>query len=247
MTAFAWIVGGGALMVTVSLIGGLVFLGNDRGLERAGPALVAFAAGSLIGGALFHLLPVALAGGTEPHGPLGWVALGLLAFFVLEQFLHHHHCRRASATCRRPVGYLVLLGDGLHNLLGGLAIGATFLQDVRAGMAAWLAAAAHEIPQELGDFGVLVHAGWTRRAALAMNLLSATTFLLGGFVAYAGADVIDPSVLLPFAAGNFLYIGAADLVPEINKPRELATAATHLAAFTGGLGLMFVLALSGLE
>jgi zinc and cadmium transporter len=105
--------------------------------------------------------------------------VGFLIFFGLEQFLHWHHCHRAFAECKQPLTYLILIGDGLHNFLGGLSIAGVFIVDIRLGVAAWLAAAAHEVPQELGDFGVLVHGGWKKRTALLFNLLSGLTFLVG--------------------------------------------------------------------
>lgn len=124
--------------------------------------------------------------------------------------MHWHHCHRAFADCKKPLTYLILIGDGLHNFLGGLAIAGVFLMDHRLGIAAWLAAAAHEVPQELGDFGVLVHGGWDKRKALLFNLLSGLTFPLGGVVAYAASRELDVRWLVPLAAGNFLYIGASD-------------------------------------
>jgi zinc and cadmium transporter len=137
---------------------------------------------------------------------------------------------------------LILLGDGLHNFIGGLAIASTFLIDIRLGITAWLAAAAHEIPQELGDFGVLVHGGWSRARALTFNLLSALTFLAGGLVTYALSFTVDVSYLIPLAAGNFLYIAAADLVPEVNRhPSPLANV-LHMLSFMIGAGLMYAAA-----
>ena len=174
-----------------------------------------------------------------------WIALGFLVFFALEQFLHWHHCHRASAECRKPLTYLILVGDGLHNLLGGLAIASVFLVDIRLGVAAWIAAAAHEIPQELGDFGVLVHGGWTKRTALLFNLLSGSTFLVGGLIAYAVSHKVDVGWLVPFAAGNFLYIGASDLVPEVNKAHSFTANLVHFAAFASGLGFLWAIAAVG--
>lgn len=110
----------------------------------------------------------------------------------------------------------------------------TFLIDIRLGIATWLAAAAHEVPQELGDFAVLVHGGWEKHQALLFNVLSGLTFLAGGLVTYAAAAHIDTAFLVPFAAGNFLYIGASDLVPEVNKHERLAVNAVHFAAFVAG-------------
>lgn len=241
MSPLAWIVLGGVGMAAISLVGAVTLILREETLKRVLLPLVAFAAGSLIGGALFHMVPAALA--TLPvRIALRWVALGFLVFFGLEQFLHWHHCHRASAECRKPLTYLILLGDGLHNFLGGLAIAGVFLVDIRLGVAAWLAAAAHEVPQELGDFGVLIHGGWSKRSALLFNFLSGLTFLAGGLLAYAASAHLDVSWLVPLAAGNFLYIGASDLVPEVNKPHTLGASLVHFATFAAGLGLLLALA-----
>ena len=238
---FLWILAGGVAMSAIALVGSVTLLLPEAALEFLILPLVAFAAGSLIGGAFFHLIPASLAKAGDPTTTLAWVVLGFLAFFVLEQFLHYHHCHRASADCRQPLTYLILIGDGLHNFLGGLAVAATFQIDVHLGITTWLAAAAHEVPQELGDFGVLVHGGWPRGRALAFNALSGSTFLLGGLVAYAASFRIDVSVLVPFAAGNFLYIGASDLVPEVNRHRDAATNVVLFAFFASGLALLFAI------
>jgi len=132
----------------------------------------------------------------------------------------------------------------LHNFLGGLAIAGTFLIDVRLGITSWLAAAAHEVPQELGDFGVLIHGGWSKRRALLFNVLSGLTFLLGGLVAYGLSARLDVSWLIPFAAGNFLYIGASDLVPEVNKHCNPRGNAANVVVFMFGLALMLLVKIS---
>jgi zinc and cadmium transporter len=206
--------------------------------------LVAFAAGSLLGGAFFHMLPASLASGISDLAVYALILAGFAVFFGLEQFLHWHHCHRAETECKKPLTYLILIGDGLHNFLGGLAVAGTFLIDVRLGIVTWLAAAAHEVPQELGDFGVLVHGGWPRRQALLYNVLSALTFLLGGIVAYLASFRLDVSFLVPFAAGNFLYIGAADLIPEVKAHADLKANVTHFAAFAFGVALMLVVKLA---
>jgi zinc and cadmium transporter len=123
-----------------------------------------------------------------------------------------------------------------------LAIASTFLIDVRLGITAWVAAAAHEIPQELGDFGVLVHSGWSKAQALLFNVLSALTFLIGGLVTYVLSFAVDVSYLMPFAAGNFVYIAAADLVPEVNKHPSLMANAVHFVVFLCGAALMYAAA-----
>jgi zinc and cadmium transporter len=230
----------GLAMSAIALVGGLTLLLSKPTLKRILLPLVALAAGSLLGGAIFHMLPAAvheLGNGTRVWG---LVALGFVVFFCLEQFLHWHHCHRPSH--RQPLTYLLLLADGLHNFIGGLAVGAAFMVDLSLGATTWVAAAAHEIPQELGDFGVLVHGGWSTRKALAFNLISALTFPVGGLVAYAAASRIDVALFIPFAAGNFLYIGASDLVPEVNRHRSWRANLLHLAALSAGFGLLFAVA-----
>jgi zinc and cadmium transporter len=217
MSTLGWIVVFGVAMSALALVGGVTTLMSERTLARLVMPLVAVAAGSLLGGAFFHMLPEAVEqAGNELSVYVSLVA-GFAAFFLLEQYLHWHHCHR-SVSEHAPLGYLILVADGLHNFLGGLAVGAAFVLDLRVGVVTWLVAAAHEVPQELGDFGILVHSGWKTRAALAYNAASAVTFLVGGLVAYAVSDSVDVALLLPFAAGNFVYIAAADLVPQITSP-----------------------------
>lgn len=242
MTTLLWILLSGIAMSALALIGSLTLVLREATLRKILLPLVAFAAGSLVGGALFHMIPGSLIS-LPPLTTFAWVALGFLLFFGLEQFLHWHHCHRASAECREPLTYLILIGDGLHNFLGGLAIAGVFLVDVRLGIAAWLAAAAHEVPQELGDFGVLVHGGWKKSTALLFNVLSGLTFLVGGLVAYVGSLQVDVRWLVPLAAGNFLYMGASDLVPEVNKAHTFRANLLHFVFFAVGLGLLYVIAI----
>ncbi len=239
MSTFAWILASGLAMSAIALVGSATLLLREATLERIVTPLVAFAAGSLLGGAFFHLLPAAAVRGGDLARIFLWMMMGFLAFFALEQFLHWHHCHREDAVCRKPLGTLILLGDGLHNLLGGIGVASVFLIDVRLGIAAWLAAAAHEVPQELGDFGVLIHAGYGRGQALLWNLVSGLAFPAGALLTYAAAQSIAVEFLVPFAAGNFLYIGASDLVPEINKHRSIAANLGHFAAFAGGLAVLW--------
>lgn len=225
-------------MSAIAMVGSVTLVMKPATLDRIILPLVAFAAGSLIGGAFFHMIPAAVTDNSDVLSVSIAVVVGFTVFFLLEQLLHWHHCHRASSDCKQPLTYLVLIGDGLHNFLGGLAIAGTFLIDIRLGITSWLAAAAHEIPQELGDFGVLVHGGWSKRRALLFNVLSGSTFLLGGLLAYGLSFQMDVSWLIPFAAGNFLYIGASDLVPEVNKHHDPWTNAVHFLAFVLGLGLL---------
>jgi zinc and cadmium transporter len=239
-----WIVGSGLLMSAIALVGSVTLVLSERALQTVLLPLVAFAAGSLLGGAFFHMIPTGLAAGMTDVTVSILILAGFAMFFGLEQFLHWHHCHRADSTCKKPLTYLILIGDGLHNFLGGLAVAGTFLIDVRLGVVTWLAAAAHEVPQELGDFGVLVHGGWERRRALFYNVLSALTFSVGGLVAYAASFRVDVSFLVPFAAGNFIYIGAADLIPEVKAHADLKTNVVHFMAFGVGVALMLAVRLA---
>lgn len=241
MTVFLWILTGGLVMSAVALVGSVTLLLRPGTLKKVLRPLVAFAAGTLLGGALLHMLPGAVRSmGAEPRVFL-WALAGFAVFFALEQFLHWHHCRHGYAESHAPLTYLVLLGDGLHNLLGGFAVAGAFIADVRLGVGAWLAAVAHEIPQEIGDFAILVHGGWERGRALLFNLLSALTFLAGGLLAYAASFSFDVAFLVPFAAGNFIYIAASDLIPEVKEDRDLATNLIHFACFIAGIALLHLL------
>lgn len=240
MTTLTWIIGSSLLMSAIALVGSVTLILKPETLNRLLLPLVSFAAGSLIGGAFFHMIPAGIAAMGNTTEFYAWILAGFTVFLALEQLLHWHHCHRADTECKKPLTYLILIGDGLHNFIGGLAIAGIFLTDIRLGIMAWLAAAAHEIPQELGDFGVLIHGGWSKARALAFNFLSALTFLLGGLLAYAGSYNFNVAFLIPFAAGNFLYIGASDLVPEVSKHGELKSNALNLIAFIAGVGLMLL-------
>lgn len=239
-----WITVAGLVMAGIALVGSLTLMLSEAALQRLLLPLVALAAGALLGGALFHLLPESvdeLGNGLAVYVVL---AAGMVVFFFLEQFLHWHHCHQPVAR-HKPVGYLILLADGLHNLIGGLAVGTAFVVDVELGLVAWLVAAAHEVPQELGDFGILVHSGWSRRAALIFNVASGLTFLLGALTAYALSGTLDVAWLLPFAAGNFIYIGASDLLPQL-RSEALRQELVQFAAFCAGLlALGLIAAVSG--
>jgi zinc and cadmium transporter len=241
LTTLGWIVGAGVAMAAIALVGAVTLVLPEPALRRLLLPLVGLAAGSLLGGAFFHLLPEAVE--RDGGGLDVWVAFmaGFVAFFVLEQFLHWHHCHQPTSR-HEPLGYLILLADGLHNFIGGLAVGSAFVIDIGVGVVAWLVAAAHEVPQELGDFGILVNSGWGRRSALAYNVLSGLTFLVGALVAAAMSGAVDVLLLLPFAAGNFAYIAASDLIPQL-RATGLRRQLGYFAAFLGGLAVLLLVAL----
>lgn len=244
MEALGWIITSGLIMCLIAMIGSVVFFITEATFQRILLPTVALSAGTLIGGAFLHMIPEGLeAFGGSSQAFFLWLLAGFLSFFALEQFIHWHHCCRASASCKRPLGYLILIGDGLHNFIGGLAVAGTFLIDIRLGITTLVIAAAHEIPQELGDFAVLLHAGWGRKEALLYNMLSGLTFLAGGLIAYGASKTVDISFLVPLAAGNFIYIGASDLIPEVNKHKNLTENIKNFVAVAIGMGLMLVFGL----
>lgn len=235
----------------VSLVGVGVLSFNQNALSRVLFILISLAAGALLGDAFIHLIPEAF----ESADPL-YVSLlilaGILSFFVLEKFLHWHHSHgeeEFSPDHKRihPLGGLVLVSDGVHNFIDGLAIGIAFLVGPEVGIATTLAIAVHEIPQEIGDFGLLVHAGLSRTKALVMNFLSALVAFLGLGVAFLLANIADSlvTVITAFTAGNFIYIALADIVPELQKT---AGAKRTVLQFTFILlGILVMVLLLGLE
>jgi zinc and cadmium transporter len=237
MSTFLWIFCSGMLMSVIALVGSVTLVLQEKTLKKLLLPLVALAAGTLLGGALFHMIPASVDRLGNDLWIYVWILVGFTLFLGLEQFLHWHHCHRAPSE-HRPLTYLILIADGIHNFVDGLAVAGAFLIDTSVGINAWLAAAAHEVPQELGDFGILIHGGWNKRRALAYNFLSALTFLVGGLVAYGASFAFDVTFLVPFAAGNFIYIAAADLIPEIKREDTLKLNVLHFVSFLVGLGLL---------
>ena len=232
------------LAVSAVPLGGFLLLarGEER-VERMLQPLVAFAVGALLAGAFLHLLPEAIAElGAGPPVFLGVLA-GFVGFFVLEKFLWrtHGHQPRDRARGGPPLAKLNLVGDGLHNLIDGMVIAAAHVADPALGLTTTLAVLAHEIPQELGDFAVLVYGGMPVRRAVGFNLLTGLTAVAGAvLVLAAGPALGSPAVLLPVAAGGFVYIAAADLVPELHRSRRLAVSLGQLALIVLGIALVSV-------
>jgi len=248
MGPLAWTLGATFAISLTAWTGVLTLFLQDELVDRLLLGLVALAAGSLIGGAFIHLLPRAIAesGGGDTLPLFLWLLAGFCLFYVLEQFLnwHHHH---AATHEREPVSYLVLVSDTLHNFIDGLVIAAAFLVDVSFGVTTSLAIALHEVPQEIGDFGVLVYGGFDRRQALVLNYLTQATVVLGGVVGIALDQYVTgvPVALLPFAAGNFVYIASSDLIPEIKGEADLQRSLLYFAVFLAGIVLMLGIRLLG--
>lgn len=232
----------------ISLIGILTLSLKENWLRTGVFALVSLAVGALLGDAFIHLIPEAYAEATNPQFvPLAIIG-GILVFFVIEKFLHwhHHHGLEASEPEIHPTGKMILVSDGVHNFLDGLIIGASYFVSVEVGVATTLAVILHEIPQEIGDFGVLIHAGYSKAKALLMNFVSALLAVAGVAVAFMlGASTeAFASWLVPVAAGGFIYIAMTDLIPELHKNKRVTHSLIQIAAILLGIiamaGLLYV-------
>lgn len=239
------------LISLIAFIGALTLFLKRELLDKILLILVAFSAGALIGGAFLHLIPEAVSEvGFEETAVLKiflYLILGFCSFFILEQFIRwHQHSTRGHQEIK-PFSYLVLVSDAVHNFIDGLVIAASFVIALPVGIAASLAVALHEIPQEIGDFGVMVYGGMKRVKALFFNFLSAIFAVVGGIIGFFLAGKIGGSVvfLLPFAAGNFIYIASSDLIPEIKHRESLQKSLLHFFVFLLGIGLMLLLKLWG--
>ena len=228
----------------VSLIGILTISVNDQRLSRIIFVMVSLAVGAMFGDVFFHLLPEVFADPAASPRSSAYILAGLFTFFLLEKFLlwRHEHLPQEAQTIH-PVGYMNLIADGLHNLIDGLLIGASYLTSIPVGLGTTLAVLLHEIPQEIGDFGVMLHAGFSRRKALTLNFFSATLSILGAVIALlTGGHVKDfPPVVLSLAAGGFIYIAGSDLVPELHKERHPSKSLVQLIAIGIGVSLMLFL------
>ncbi len=238
MHILMWIVGSTIAMSLIAWIGLLTFALREKTLKKILLPLVAFSAGSLIAVSFLHLIPEAVTRAGPRLDLFLWLLVGFSLFFLMEQFLAWHHHHTIPSEHQEPFTYLILLADGLHNFIGGLVISGSFLVSVEVGIVTWIAAAIHEIPQELGDFGILLRGGWKKPKALLYNFLSALTIVPGGILAYVFSGRIDTTFLLTFAAGNFIYIAASDLIPEVKYEQSLRKSLLHFATFLAGILLI---------
>ncbi|HLC85907.1 MAG TPA: ZIP family metal transporter [Candidatus Nanoarchaeia archaeon] len=169
--------------------------------------------------------------------------VGILVLFIIEKFIHWRHCHSQSEDHVHPFVFTNLFGDGLHNFIDGLIIGASYLASVPIGIATTVAVILHEIPQEIGDFGVLIHGGFSKSKALFFNFFSAVTAVLGAVVALVVSSSIEniTMFLIPFAAGGFIYIAGSDLIPELHKEVKIKNSLLQLLFFVLGLIVMYSL------
>jgi zinc and cadmium transporter len=232
--------------IAVSLISitGIFFLAlkTDK-LQKIVFILVSIAVGALLGNVFFHLIPESFET-IENKGLIAILALtGILSFFVMEKFLHWHHGHDVGHIDQHPksYGYISLFADGLHNFTDGILIAAGWMAGPEIGMATTLTVVLHEIPQEISDFGILIHAGFTAKKALWLNFYAALTAVLGTVITLMiGTKVESLSHwVLPVAAGGFIYLAGTDLMPELNKDRSSRNSLIQLLMIIAGLALMY--------
>ena len=225
----------------LSLVGGILLLANKQIALKSAHFLSAFAAGTLLGTAFFDLLPEAFE--ASKTNIFFWTLLGMLVFFLLERFIHHHD-KNGDIKEKNVVVPLIVVGDTIHNFIDGVAIAATFLINIPLGIVTTLAVAAHEIPQEIADFGLMLARGVNRGKILWINFLSSLSALLGAVLTYIYQDVLEGwlPVILAITAGFFIYIAAANLIPEIHSQDNKSVALWEtVMLFVGVLVIYFII------
>jgi len=233
-----------AVVSALSLVGLLTFLLRRELQKELLLYFVSFSVGGLFGGAFFHLIPEAAeASGFTPRLS-ALILLGILSSFIVEQVLKWRHCHvLTSEEHPHSFAYMNLFGDAVHNMIDGLIIGGSYLVSTSMGVATTLAVCFHELPQEIGDFGVLLYAGFKRRRALLYNFLTALTAFIGVVIALVLNVYVEDlaMILVPFAAGNFIYIAGSDLIPELHAEGKLSQVVLQLVAMILGIFILFSL------
>jgi zinc and cadmium transporter len=246
MSVNAWAGSLGSVVVIsgLSLIGALTLVVRPRTLERALLVLIAFAAGALLGDAFIHLLPEIAESETGFDLTASFALLGgVVAFFILEKVLHWHHAHYPREEHVHPVAVTNLVGDGLHNFVDGSIVAGSFLVSTKLGIATAIAVVLHEIPQELGDFAILVRAGLKPRRAIMLNALTALAAVLGAVITLVLAEAVEgvERIVVPITAGAFVYIASTDLLPELHKEPEARRSFLQLLGVLAGVGVMALL------
>jgi zinc and cadmium transporter len=224
----------------ISFVGVVTLALKDKILTKILLILIGLSAGALMGGAFLHLLPEAVEKSSGLDVYL-FVLVGFILFFLIEKVLHWRHCHKGECDVH-TFQYMNLVGDSIHNFIDGLIMAASFVVSIPLGITTTIAIATHEIPQEIGDFGVLLYGGFSKKKAITLNFAIALTAVLGGIVGYFVSSLTENIVvfILPFAAGGFIYIAATDLVPEIRKELDMKKYMATLIVFICGILIMWV-------
>jgi len=232
---------GSVLLVSLfSLAGILLLLLRRQVLNYVVILLVSFSSGSLFGDAFIHMLPETVERNGFTLEVSLFTLLGIAASFVVEKVIHWRHVHAPTYGEVEAFAYMNLLGDAVHNLLDGIVIASAYALDISVGIATTMAILLHEIPQEMGDFGVLIHGGLSRRKALFFNLVTALVALVGALITIVLIASIGRMTvfLIPFAAGTFIYIAGSDLIPQLHKEKEVLNSLLQLTCFLLGIAAM---------
>jgi len=232
----------------ISLIGVFTLALKPKILQKLIFLMVSFAVGGLLGDAFIHLIPESIEQLGSSAYACFFVLVGIILFFILEKFILWRHCHiPTSQEHPHPVVFMNIIGDGVHNMFDGLAIGASYIISVPVGIATTIAIILHEIPQEIGDFGILVHGGLSPWRALFFNLVSALFAVVGAFVALSFGLHLKTALtaLLPITAGGFIYMAGSDLIPSLHDQMDFPKAWLQLVFILLGIAVMFLLLLIG--
>lgn len=245
MTAFFYAFISVVVVSLISLIGVLTIFFKEKSVKNILIYFVSFAAGGLMGDAFIHLLPEAAENGFTINISF-YIIIGILLSFVIEKFVHWRHCHvPTSSEHPHPFAIMNLVGDSVHNFIDGMVIAASYIVSVPLGIATTLAVILHEIPQEIGDFGILLYGGFSKKRALMFNFITALTAILGMILVFLIQKNFQnlTDFLIPFTAGTFIYIAGSDLIPELHKKSGLKQAFFQLVFFVMGIGIMAVMLL----
>jgi len=242
LSTFNWILLVTILNGLVAIIGAMIFLSFKQKSHKSLIYFVSFTTGALLGGAFLHFLPEAAAELSLAKTTLLTLA-GFIIFFFLETYLHWHHCHTHecdehghSHDKEKPFAQLLLYGDAIHNFIDGIIIASSFIISIPFGIITSILIIAHELPQEISDFAVLIYGGYSKKKALIYNFLSQLTAVLGGILGYFFLGLRDQAVyLLPIAAGGFLHIAISDLIPEIFKEKDPLKRITNMLIIVAGI------------
>ena len=230
----------------ISLIGVITFSINAKKLKTILICMVSFSAGALFGDAFIHLLPEIVEENGFTLTISSFVLVGIALFFIMEKIIRWQHCHHPITEDHvHPFAIMNLIGDGVHNFIDGLIIGVSYIVSIPIGIATTIAVAFHEIPQEIGDFGVLIHGGFSKGKALGLNFLTALAAIIGAVIALLASRYVENIELfiIPIAVGGFIYIAGSDLIPELHKEFTLKKSILQLIAFIAGILVMAALLL----
>lgn len=235
-----YIIGSVLAVSAVSLIGITFLIANKKFFAKVQVLLVSFAIGSLLGSALLHLIPESLGHAHNKFAPL-LIIVSMVLFFVIEKYFHLHRHHHPANSSIKVFGPLNLIADGFHNFLDGILIAAAYRVDTSTGIIATMAVISHELPQEIGDFAVLVKAGYSTKKALLFNLLSALASVVGAVLVMLlpGSSHELEHYILPMAGGGFLYIALANLVPELSGAKTLKNSTLQVVFILSGIAVMW--------